>query len=158
MIDYPSFFISEDGEIYSLARKNGLYKRKQCFSGDGYKKIRLTYKGDTLRVHREVLKAFDRLPKKRELCRHLDGNPTNNNINNLKWGTHKENAQDCLRHGRNVFSRCGEESPVCKYTDKEIEDVRQMKKDGSTHKEIVEKYKMSKSHVSYIVNRKTRIK
>tara|TARA_R100001244_G_scaffold113592_1_gene84097 strand:+ start:156 stop:632 length:477 start_codon:yes stop_codon:yes gene_type:complete len=156
MIGYPSFFISEDGEIYSLARKNGLYKRKQCFSRDGYRKIRLTYKGGTLRVHREVLKAFDRLPKKHELCRHLDGNPTNNNIKNLKWGTPKENAQDCLRHGRNVFSRHGEDSPVCKYTDKEIADVRQMKQDGATHKEIVEKYKMSKAHVSYIVNRKTR--
>ena len=77
---------------------------------------------------------------------------------NLKWGTNKENAQDCLRHGRNVFSRYGEDSPVCKYTDKEIEDVRQMKRDGATYKEIIEKYKMSKTHVSYIINGKTRVR
>ena len=156
MIGEHDFFISEDGEIYSLARKNGLYRRKSSFTREGYKKIRLRKDGESFRVHREVLKAFDRLPAPGEICRHLDGNPANNNIKNLKWGNHKENAQDCIRHGRNAFSRYGEESPVCKYTDKVIQDVRQMKKDGATHREIVQKYKMSKSHVSYIVNKKTR--
>ena len=159
MIGYPSFFISEDGEIYSLARKNGLYKRKQCFSKDGYKKIRLTQKGGTLRVHREVLKAFDRLPNKGEICRHLDGNPGNNHVSNLKWGNHKENAQDCLKHGRNRFQiLVGENSPTAKFSDAEIEDIRTRRKEGATYKEIMAVYDISKAHVSYIINGKTRVR
>jgi hypothetical protein len=33
-------------------------------------------------------------------CRHLDGNPSNNRPDNLRWGTAKENAADMIRHGR----------------------------------------------------------
>ena len=66
-----------------MAGGNGLFNRKYNLSKDGYKIINLTHDGDTLRLHREVLKAFDRLPKEEEICRHLDGNPCNNNIWNL---------------------------------------------------------------------------
>lgn len=38
------------------------------------------------------------------VCRHLDGNPTNNTPDNLRWGTPKENSQDTLRHGRNRWA------------------------------------------------------
>lgn len=33
------------------------------------------------------------------MCRHLDGRPDNNNINNLCWGTALENADDRYFHG-----------------------------------------------------------
>lgn len=33
-------------------------------------------------------------------CRHLDGNPENNHVGNLQWGTHLDNAQDMIRHGK----------------------------------------------------------
>jgi hypothetical protein len=32
------------------------------------------------------------------LIRHLDGNPKNNRLENLAWGTYKENAQDRELH------------------------------------------------------------
>lgn len=32
--------------------------------------------------------------------RHLDGDPGNNALSNLCWGTRQENAQDKVRHGR----------------------------------------------------------
>jgi HNH endonuclease len=52
-------------------------------------------------VHRLVLEALvgpapegDRVE-----VRHLDGDPTNNRLANLKWGTNLENALDRIRHG-----------------------------------------------------------
>jgi hypothetical protein len=33
------------------------------------------------------------------VCRHLDGNPINNRLENLRWGTHKENKADAIKHG-----------------------------------------------------------
>ena len=32
---------------------------------------------------------------------HLDNNPLNNRVSNLKWGTYKENTQQMMREGRN---------------------------------------------------------
>jgi len=39
-------------------------------------------------------------PFKKAVGRHLDGNPLNNAIENLKWGTMRENADDTVKHGR----------------------------------------------------------
>ena len=156
---YPDFFITNDGEVFSKARRKGLIKRKYVIARDGYKRIKLTNNGATLRLHREVLKAFNRKPKDGELCRHLDGNPQNNNISNLKWGTPRENSMDCIRHGRNQFQKMvGENSPVVKFTDAEVAEIRAWREDGLTYKQIMELYDISKAHVSYIVNNKTRIK
>ena len=41
--------------------------------------------------------------------------------------------------------------------DIEIEDIRTRRKEGATYKEIMEIYDISKSHVSYIINGKTRV-
>ena len=156
---YPDFFITNDGEVFSKAKGKGLIKRKYSLARDGYKRIKLTHGGSTLRLHREVLKAFSRKPKEGELCRHLDGNPQNNNISNLKWGTPKENAQDCLKHQRNPFQLLvGEDSPVSKFSDDVIAEIRTCHEVGFSYREIIEAYGISKAHVSYIVNNKTRIK
>lgn len=54
-------------------------------------------------VHRLVLEAFiGPCPSGME-CRHLDGNPSNNRLENLLWGTPLENANDRRRHGTVPF-------------------------------------------------------
>ena len=53
----------------------------------------------TKRIHRLVLEAFVASCPPGQECRHLDGNRQNNKLNNLKWGTRSENAQDHLKHG-----------------------------------------------------------
>lgn len=154
--NYPGFYISMAGEVYSTVRKKGVVRRKYNLCRHGYKRVKLTKYGETLRLHREVLKAFDRKPKIGEVCRHLDGNPSNNNVQNLKWGTQKENALDCLRHGRNPYQRKGENSISAKFSDKQIKEIRTQHNEGATYKEIGKKHKISKAHISYIINKKTR--
>jgi hypothetical protein len=44
-------------------------------------------------VHRLVALAFLKKRKGKEIILHKDGNPKNNNVNNLMWGTHYENSQ-----------------------------------------------------------------
>lgn len=51
------------------------------------------------RVHRLVLEAHVRPANPGEICRHLDGDPTNNTVGNLVWGSYSENANDRVRHG-----------------------------------------------------------
>jgi len=56
-------------------------------------------RGHTKEVHRLVLEAFDGPCADGMECRHLDGDPTNNNVENLKWGTRSENFIDKSKHG-----------------------------------------------------------
>ena len=50
-------------------------------------------------VHELVLLAFvGPAPHKHE-CRHLNGDPSDNRLKNLCWGTRSENIADAVRHG-----------------------------------------------------------
>lgn len=52
-----------------------------------------------VRVHTLVLEAFVGPPPPGMECRHIDGNPSNNCLTNLQWGTSSENKWDRVRHG-----------------------------------------------------------
>lgn len=52
------------------------------------------------RLARLLLFVFAGPPEPGQVVRHLDGNPRNNHIDNLDWGTHAENWQDKRDHGR----------------------------------------------------------
>jgi hypothetical protein len=51
-------------------------------------------------VHRVVAQAFIRNPDNLPVVRHLDDNPANNCVDNLAWGTQKDNMRDCADHDR----------------------------------------------------------
>lgn len=76
-------------------------------SGDGYLTVRLSRSGDapTFHLHRLVLLAFVGPLPDEAVTRHLDGDPTNNRLDNLQYGTPGENIRDAVRHGtyRNGF-------------------------------------------------------
>lgn len=50
-------------------------------------------------VHRLVLSAFVTSPREGVEGLHRDGDPTNNALTNLAWGTHSENQFDQVAHG-----------------------------------------------------------
>lgn len=72
-------------------------------NGDGYLFVRLTINGKRKKwmLHNLMATLFlGPKPGRAFQVRHLDGNPKNNRIENLAWGTAKENAQDREKHGR----------------------------------------------------------
>lgn len=68
---------------------------------DGYLCVRLSRDGRKTKhlVHRLVLSVFVGPCLMNQQSRHLDGNPSNNNIANLIWGTSSENYNDRRLHG-----------------------------------------------------------
>lgn len=57
-------------------------------------------RGEQVWIHILVLETFvGPCPPKME-CRHLNGEPDDNRLDNLAWGTRKQNAADRKRHGR----------------------------------------------------------
>lgn len=52
-------------------------------------------------VHLLVLEMFGgKRPSNNHVCMHIDNNPANNHISNLKWGTQEQNMQQCIADGR----------------------------------------------------------
>ena len=92
------------GKGYWITRKGRVLKGG--FDHDGYVLHVLSCKGTT-KTHKEhhlVLNAFVGPCPKGLQTRHLNGNPADNCVSNLVWGTAAENSKDMSRHGRR---RCG---------------------------------------------------
>lgn len=78
----------------------------QTTGNKGYKQVNLA-NGTTRRVHRLVAAAF--LGSQDALqVRHLDGDPANNRLENLAYGTNAVNQQDSVRHGTHFLARQSE--------------------------------------------------
>lgn len=80
------------GSVWSSRRGKTWRRLKDWRHAGGYRQIELA--GQNYFVHQLVLLAFvGPCPPGLE-CRHLDDNPRNNRIDNLAYGTHKENGSD----------------------------------------------------------------
>lgn len=84
---------NEKGKVWPGYRDpKGYYRINAAVPGDGHRRGHL--------VHRLVLEAFvGPCPDGME-TRHLNGDPGDNRLSNIVWGTSAENSQDVLRHGR----------------------------------------------------------
>jgi len=124
--------------------------------GKGYLGLQLWKNRDSTQVyaHRLVLLAFVGEPQEGQECLHLDGNPSNNKVENLAWGTAKENQADRTRHGTDCK---GESHPLYKLSDSEVKNIRALYASGRWRQwEIAERFGIARSYVSALVNRAKR--
>mgnify|MGYP000973833453 CR=1 FL=1 len=108
ILGYGGFYeVSSRGQVRSLDRANSRGNRLRGSAvarskrPGGYLQVALHREGRRGRafVHRLVLEAFSGpCPSGMEAC-HIDGDPANNALSNLRWGTHSENMFDKVRHG-----------------------------------------------------------
>lgn len=97
-----TFIVYDDGRVWSVASNKFVgYTHKS-----GYKQVKIIdSNGDylDLRVSRVMLEVFDRPPTDGEFARHLDDNPENNTLGNLKWGQPIDNSKDMMRNRTQAF-------------------------------------------------------
>ena len=100
--------VSDDGRVLSLPRKGarGRMLRLTPFVR-GYRAVGLSMYGTatTRLVHHLVLLAFVGPRPVGAVTRHLDGDPANNVLSNVAYGTQVENQADTIRHGRHAQLR-----------------------------------------------------
>ena len=91
--------ISLAGEVKRVAPGRGTHVGRTLatrIDRKGYAYVRIA--GKICRIHRMLAAAF--IGPSDMLVRHLDGNPLNNTLSNLRYGTPKENSEDRIAHGR----------------------------------------------------------
>lgn len=116
----PAYTISNLGVVRRGEKIIGRGKQTKW----GYMQVHLRGVGCDGRqalVHRLVLEAFIGPCPHGHECRHLDGNPGNNRLDNLAWGTPTENGEDKFRHGR---VRLGDDHPEVKVSDALVLELR----------------------------------
>ena len=79
-------------------------------------------------IHRLVAYYFIENTHNKPEVNHKDGNPSNNNVNNLEWVTHKENYAHASKLG---LLSCGEKRWNAKLSPKDILAIRGKYKTGN---------------------------
>lgn len=93
----PRLVIHGNGKRY-FTKERILIPQNRIAKGLVYKKIDLTKNKITkqLSIHRIVCEAFISNPEKKLCVNHINGNPSDNRMENLEWVTHKENTNHWL--------------------------------------------------------------
>jgi len=161
---FLGYFVSEYGDVYSIhdPKVNFILRKlnpwKDPNHGQTYLCVSLSKAGKKFKqkVHRLILFAFIGPCPPGYVTRHLDGDGSNNRLDNLTWGTVKENAQDKKRHGISggEFKR-GHQHNRAKLNDHQVRRIRRLYANGWTQEYLASKFIISRGHISKIVNRKT---
>lgn len=160
--------VSNEGSVRSLSRvvacrPKGLEGHTRLSPGkslqpdevQGYCRVTLCKDGQHTRkmIHVLVLEAFiGPCPEGMECC-HRDGSRSNNRVDNLRWGTKKENASDRDGHGRTFR---GESQWNAKMTEEKVREVRLLYATGKyLLRELGERFDVHLNVIHSIIHERT---
>lgn len=115
-----------------------------CLSKEGHHK--------NIMVHTLVLQTFVGPAPEGYTCNHLDGDPTNNRLENLAWVTQKENIHHSMRLG---LKPSGEQSPHAKLTACHVREIRRLAAEGRTFRALAHVYGVGPTAIRMVVIRRT---
>jgi len=120
---------------------------------DGYLKVILVNdlgKRKDKRVHVLVAETFLDNQDNYPIVLHNDGSKNNNHVDNLRWGTYKENSADMNKHGTKVQ---GEKVNTNKLTEKQVREILVV--DNETVKNLANQYGVTIGTIYHIRKKHT---
>ena len=107
---FPGYEISIYGDVYFKGDVSGKLRRRsgicvQHRNRLGYYIVHIN--GKTYYVHRLLAITYIENPENKKEIDHIDGNPSNNSLENLRWATHKENLNNSVSVEREINSHLG---------------------------------------------------
>lgn len=137
---YNNLLAYRDGRIFNIDKKEFV---KPFIMSNGYMAICL--KGKIEKIHVLILETFSGNRPQSFQCRHLDGNKLNNNIENIKWGTPKENGEDRALHRKSMIDK-----EISSIDNNKIIKIKEMILNNLGFNEIVNKFNIHKCTIKHI--------
>ena len=127
-------------------------KKKPTLANNGYLTVMLS--GKWYPIHKLLLLTFvGPCPDGMDCCRHLDGNPLNNSLKNLCWGTSKQNGEDRVRHGT---SARGVRHGMAKLKEEQVKQIRKLYGTGNySQRKLAKIFKVTQPMIGYIVRKES---
>jgi len=122
--------------IYATSDGRIFFEIKASSSDSGYHTVKIpnsnngSKRHQTIRRHVLMAEIFHGPRPDGMVVRHLDGDPTNDDPNNLIWGTQKENANDTIKHGRTTKGSKNKHAKINKQQAIEIKKRRMLGESG----------------------------
>lgn len=158
-ISAPHYEVSNSGRVrravqglQSWAVPGSLLKPD--INRDGHHRYTLFESGRRFRrfAHQLVCEAWHgSQPSPEHVVCHRDDVKSNNNPNNLYWGTHKDNGRDKVANGLSVR---GERINTAKLTEAQVLEIRHRAAGGATNIYLAQVYGVPDSAISSIVRGK----
>lgn len=160
--NYTGYHVTRDGAVYSRYIKGSRGNLSDKWHAlifscekNGRKAVNLkedcSGKFKRFRVYRLVLMAYvGPCPNGMVAC-HNDGDVTNNNLENLRWDTQKNNLKDTVIHGTKIN---GTKCYNSKLNDNIVLNIFKDRVAGLTQEKIAAKYEVAQSTVKDILLRR----
>jgi hypothetical protein len=157
--NYDGYYeASNTGLVRGLSRKietvNGPRKIegsliRPFYNKFGYQLVTLYKNGSKkkFQVHRLVMITFKGIDNIRPEVNHIDGDKTNNNLNNLEWCTSQENSKHAHKTGLKKV-KAGEDSPYSRLSLKQVIVIIQRIANGEKQKDLAKEYGLSPQTVN----------
>jgi hypothetical protein len=147
--------ISSEGNIITYHRDVCGVPLKTTQSKLGYCRVLLRKNGSTkaYNVHRLILLSFVSTQNSKMMACHINGKPYDNRLENLRWGTAKENSADAIRHGTTAR---GERGGTVVMSEENVREARVLYATGNyTFAQLADLFAVSKSGIKAAVGRST---
>lgn len=98
----PGYKVSNYGNVKG---PRGILTKQPCESKGGNIYYRVKINGKYFSLHRIVAKAFIQNPLNKQFIDHIDRDPSNNKVENLRWSTGSENMINTndRTNNRNIY-------------------------------------------------------
>jgi HNH endonuclease len=141
IIGFPDYFACNDGTVWKLVDGRWLFKRKPRKRKDGY--LGFSIFVDSIQksflVHRLIAIAFIPNPENLKEINHINGDKSDNRVENLEWTTRSKNIKHSYDNLGAIHSRPrGIKQWQAKFTDDEVRSIRELSESGKSHNEISE--------------------
>ena len=124
-----------------------------CYTKLGYHLVKLTHPvfgAMNVGTHQLVLAAFDRPRPPMMVCDHINADPGDNRVENLRWVTSAENQHHGVANG-NILGRVGPRS-FSPLNEDRVRAMRHQRAAGASLKKLAADFDVSMTTVSKVVN------
>lgn len=153
---FENYLVSTLGNVKTINGrfKKIIYDNKNSY---GYVELWKNNKGKKFRIHRLVAETFIPNYDNKEQVNHIDGNKTNNCVDNLEWVTPKENVTHAINNNL-IILKYGINNVSAKLKEEDVKFIRENAKVNVSVKELAKRYNVSTTNIYNILNNKKWLK